>query len=226
MIETMTHHATTKRNLLLGCLTLAGLVLLPLAFEREATAALNEAQKTERALQFITQHGTAMAKIMGSESMPKQEKRLKLKVILEENLDLNIMTRAIVGAYWRKMTELQRERYKEAATQWVLLYSANFLSTLKPSQLDVLEAKHLGKDVLVGVDLLSKSDPEPLTVHWRVRFNPNDEATVIDLHFAGLSVIGAQRFEASSILAEQGIPIFLDKLDERVKKIKQDFNKN
>ncbi len=222
----MTHHATTKRNLLLGCLTLASLVLLPLAFEREAAAALNEAQKTERALQFITQHGTAMAKIMGSESMPRQEKRLKLKVILEENLDLKIMTRAIVGAYWRKMTERQRERYKEAATQWVLLYSANFLSTLKPSQLDVLEAKHLGKDVLVGVDLLSKSDPEPLTVHWRVRFNPNDEATVIDLHFAGLSVIGAQRFEASSILAEQGIPIFLDKLDERVKKIKQDFNKN
>ncbi len=223
-------NTTTGRNLLrrpamLVCWVLTSLALLPLAFEREAAAALNETQKTERALEFITKNGTAIAEIMADESMPKQEKRFKMKDILEKNLDLKTMTRAIVGAYWRKMTEPQRERYKEASKQWVVLYSANFLSTVKSSKFDVLAAKPLGKDVLVETEALAKRSPNPLTIHWRVRFKPDDQAILIDMHFRGLSMIAAQRGEVSAVLAEQGIPAFLDLLDKRVKKIKLEFNK-
>ncbi len=227
MTNATTGKSLVRRSFVLGCMALVSLVLLPLFDKRgEATAALNDAQKKERALEFITQHGTAMVAIMASDSMPKREKRLKLKVILEENLDLQTMMRAIVGPYWREMNEPQRERYQNASSQWVLLYASSLLITIKPSQLEVLVASPLGKDVLVETELLDKGNPQPFTLHWRVRFTPNDEAILIDMHFRGLSMVAAQRNEVSALLSEQGVSAFLDKLDERLEKIKLEFNKN
>ena len=211
-------------SLMLMSLVLS-LAFLPLGTRGEAKAALNDAQKSARALEFITLHGTAMVKIMMDTNMPNLEKRLKLKSIMEENSDLETMMRAIVGPYWRKMIEPQRKRYRNASTQWVVLYSANFMSTIKPIKFEVLSASPLGKDVLVETETQAKRSDEPFKMLWRVRFDADDKATLIDMHFRGLSMIAAQRGEVSAIVAEQGIPIFLDRLDERLKKIKQKFNK-
>ncbi len=217
----------TKRGFVLASIALVSLLLLPLASTRgEAAAALNEAQKTERALQFITRNGTAMAAIMANDSMPKREKRLKLKAIVEEHFDLTTMMRAIVGPYWRKMNEPQRERYQKASMQWVVLYSANILSTFNLSKFDVLSARLLGKDVLVETQTQAARSSDSLTMHWRVRFRSDDSPALIDMHFRGLSMIGAQRSEVTAVLTEQGIPIFLDRLDERLEKIKREFDKN
>ena len=222
----MIDNPITRRIFVVVCTMLVSLALLPLAgMQGEATAALDEAQKTERALQFITQHGTTIAEIMTSDSMPKQKKRLKLKAILEENLDIETMIRAIVGPYWRKMDAEQRKRYQSASGRWVVLYSANFLSTVKATKFDVLSANLLGRDVLVETETRAKGSTEPFVMHWRVRFKPDDEATLIDMHFRGLSMIAAQRSEVSTVVAEKGIPAFLDKLDERLEKITQAFNK-
>ncbi len=222
----MNDSPTTRRIFVFVCTVLVSLALLPLAGRQgEAAAALNEAQKTERALEFIMQHGTAMAKTMASDSMPKREKRLNLKVIVEEILDIEIMIRAIVGPYWRKMDMEQRKRYQSTSERWIVLYSANFLSTVKPVKFDVLSANLLGRDVLVETEAQAKGSTESFLIHWRVRFNPEDEATLIDMHFSGLSIISAQRSEFSTVLAEQGIPTFLDKLDEQLEKITQAFNK-
>ncbi len=222
----MIPNTTTRRSFVLVCMMLASFAWLSFADTRgRAAAALDEAQKTKRALQFITQHGTAMITIIANDSLSKKEKRLKLKAILEENLDLTTMARAIVGPYWREMTEEQRERYRSASERWIVLYSANLLSTVKPSKFEVLSANPLGKDVLVKTETQSKRSSEPFSIDWRVRFKA-DEAILLDMHFRGLSMVAAQRSEASALLAEQGIPVFLDKLDERLKKITQEFNKN
>ena len=236
MTNAMTNTTTRKsfarnftRGFALMSVMLVSMVLslafLPLGTRGEAKAALNDAQRSARALEFITLHGTVMAAILMNDNMPNLEKRLKLKSIMEENFDLKTMIRAIVGPYWRKMIEPQRIRYQEASSQWVVLYSANFMSTVKPIKFEVLSASPLGKDVLVETETQAKRSDEPFKMLWRVRFDADDKATLIDMHFRGLSMIAAQRGEVSAIVAEQGIPVFLDTLDERLKKIKQEFNK-
>lgn len=225
LTDVTTH--TTRKAFSLFAMMFASLALLFLFGARsEAIAALTEDQKSEIALQFIKQNGTVMASIMGNESMTRQKRRLKLKAIMENNFDLATMMRAIIGPYWRKMDEQQRERYKNASTQWIVLYSANFLSTIKPVKFEVLSASPLGKDVLVETKTQAKGKPEPVTMHWRVRFTPDDRATLIDMHFRGLSMVAAQRGEVSAMLAERGIPTFLDKIEKRLVKIRQEFNKN
>ena len=197
-----------------------------LAYKLPAKAELNQEQKNQKAWDFILKNGSYMAKIMGDKKISRNKKRLLLKDNLDENLNTRLMTRAIIGKYWRAMNEQQQKQYTLAASQWIVLFSANLLSSLTSASFEVIASKLIGKDVLVETSVQQQEGRPALPVGWRVRFDKNGEPSLIDVHIRGLSIVSAQRGEAGAILAESGLEGFLDKLDTRLESIKKEFQKN
>lgn len=192
-----------------------------LAYSTSAKANMSTSQRTEQAVYFIEKHGTAMAHIMGDKDISKKEKRTRLKAILEKNLNLKIMTRAIVGQYWRKMSEQQRERYSSSSRQWIVLFSANLLSSMESASFEIISANLVGNDVKVETHIKETHDEQPLPVGWRVRFDKKEQPLLIDMYVKGLSMISAQRSEATAIVTEKGIDSLLDIIEKRLIKIKK-----
>ncbi len=215
-------HTCTRGRVLLYSMLCAWSLL---ACITPAKANMSASQKTEQAVNFIEKHGTAMALIMGDNGMSKKEKRTRLKAILEKSLNLKIMTRAIVGQYWRKMSEQQRERYSSSSRQWIVLFSANLLSSMESASFEIISANLVGNDVKVETSIKKTLDEPPLPIGWRVRFNKKEQPLLIDMYIKGLSMISAQRSEATAVVTEKGIDSLLDIIEKRLIKIKKEFNK-
>ena len=124
------------------------------------------------------------------------------------------------------MNEQQQKQYTLAASQWIVLFSANLLSSLTSTSFEVIASRPIGKDVLVETGVQEQKGKPALPIDWRVRFDKNERPSLIDMHIRGLSMVSAQRGEAEAILTESGLEGFLDKLDARLESIKKEFQKN
>jgi phospholipid transport system substrate-binding protein len=150
----------------------------------------------------------------------------ELTGVLESRTDVDLLSRLVLGRYWRLMSEEQRTGYQELFRAVVMRDLAmrldRYASDASGSIDDHFQIVGGGRvgddDVLVRSRVIPEAG-KPVTVDWRLRQRP-DGPVIIDLVIEGVSLLVSQRSEFASVIERSNMDGFLAELRARAQSSK------
>jgi phospholipid transport system substrate-binding protein len=150
----------------------------------------------------------------------------ELTGVLESRTDVDLLSRLVLGRYWRLMSEEQRTGYQELFRAVVMRDLAmrldRYASDASGSIDDHFQIVGGGRvgddDVLVRSRVIPETG-KPVTVDWRLRQRP-DGPVIIDLVIEGVSLLVSQRSEFASVIERSNMDGFLAELRARAQSSK------
>ena len=77
-----------------------------------------------------------------------KEKSLRISLLIKKYINLNFMARATTGSFWKKATNLQRERYKTALLNQIVETVEGHLNTLSTLNYKPINSELRGKKLV------------------------------------------------------------------------------
>lgn len=201
--DTTLPHGSRRRLLQLAS-------LLPLAaVARPALANAGEAQA------FIAGLGDEVVAILTRADASNQEKLVELKTLLDDNTDLDLVARLVLGRHWRTASEADRDEYVALFRQILTNTLAARLGDYEGQTFEVVGNNALSeRDTAVQTRINRLNGAPPLSVDWRVR-QGDDRYAIIDVVAEGVSLVVSQRNEVGSIVERQGMDGLIEAMRER-----------
>ena len=178
-------------------------------------------------LEGVTQELLAMLKVEQEAISEKHERLFELvEQVLLPHVDLGVMSRYVLGKYWRKATAEQRERFSgEFKNLMVRFYVSALLDD--PKQLGTLleDSDNLISYLPVDTDESTKKTRVRAEVHMpnggpRIPvsfslFKKDDAWLLYDVNVDGISLVSNYRSSFASEMRRDGIDVLINRLEER-----------
>lgn len=191
---------------LLGALAFAGASLAPLGAARADQAA--------DAATFVSDFSERTVALLTMPSNAPQERVDGLRRLVMDGLDIEAISRFVVGRGWTEASASERGDYLQAYEDYIVRSLAQRLSTYGGESLIVGAARPMaGGDILVG-STLARPVGEPIKIDWRLRPTAGG-FRIVDMVVEGLSLVVTQRDEFASMLRTGGLPALVKTLRQR-----------
>ncbi len=192
---------------------LAALLLLP-------ASAMAKGEKTdpEEAKQYIEELGQDALGILGDNSVDLATREDNVRALMEENLNMPLLGRFVLGRHWRAASPEQQEEYQALFKEFVLQTYTRRLGGYSGQQFAVTNARSVGKrgDALVDTEITESGAP-PIKAGWRVK-TTNGKKQIIDVMVEGTSMAATQRSEFDAIVRRDGVDGLIEVLRVKVTK--------
>jgi phospholipid transport system substrate-binding protein len=144
------------------------------------------------------------------------EKLKELKRLLDQSTDLELVSRLVLGRYWRQASPAQQEEYTRLFKGLVMQTMAERFSWYTGETFEITGAKPVDeRDTMVSTRILRPSGKPPILVDWRVRQSAGGYL-LIDILAEGVSLVVTQRAEAAEVISQRGIDGLLAEMRTRL----------
>ena len=143
-----------------------------------------------------------------------------LEPAIRESFDMHFITAVSVGHFWKKFTEDQRNKTREAMRQLsTATYAARFTS-YAGEQFQVLGKRTTSRGDVIVLTRIVKRDGEKVKINYLLR-KRTTEWRIIDVHLKGtISELAKWRAEFSSILRrKKGYDGLITAIDAKIKRL-------
>lgn len=197
---------------------LSGIVALALASPIAAAPApapavtAAPAANVEAAVAFaktLTANATAALTSKKSEA----QKLADFQKVLGDGLALDVIGKFMLGEHRRAMTADQVARYDRAFPPYLTKLYADQFAEIVGRPLEVVDAKALGRDVIVRTQF-NRKDGAPINVDWRVRTLKSGERKAVDIIVSGVSIMLVKREEFSAFIAQNGADALIARIEK------------
>ena len=145
----------------------------------------------------------------------------ELAGVLESRTDVDLLSRLVLGRYWRLMSDEQRTGYQELFRAVVMRDLATRLdryasdaSGSVDDHFQIVGGSGVSDDDVVVRSRVIREAGKPVTVDWRLRQRP-DGPVIIDLVIEGVSLLVSQRSEFASVIERSDMDGLLAELRAR-----------
>ena len=182
-------------------------------------AAQDEAETSVRRL------ATQIIEMLSSNGLDRdEESRLRdLAEVIEEEADLDLLGRLVLGHHWRTLDDQQKDEYLELFRQLMLRKFAGYLHAYTGDQLgppdqvfDITGSRAVNERDIIVESRVHPPDREPLQVSWRMR--GRDDPVIIDVVFENVSLLISQRSEFAAVIERRGAEGLLAELKARLER--------
>ncbi|NVJ93550.1 MAG: ABC transporter substrate-binding protein [Methylocystaceae bacterium] len=175
---------------------------------------------------------TMADKAMATYRSDKDEKELELEFrnLLNEDFDVRAIGKWVLGRYWRKATDSEKEEYLKLFEDFIIVTYANRFKDYSGTDITLNVTESLTKndqDAIVRSQIIRPETAEPILVDWRVKGNKNDELKIVDVLIAGVSMSQTQRSEFASVIKRNGGEVagLIDALRSKTTQLVSNVNK-
>lgn len=194
-----------RRTLLATALLGTALPWLPAA----ATASVPDAES------FIRQIGDEVMVILTDQSKNDSQKLAELKAMLDSYTDIDLISRLVLGRYWKTASDAERDDYVQLFHELLMKTLAARLGDYNGQTFEIVGSQQVSKvDSTVATKIIRVAGKPPLNVDWRVRDRDGNFA-IIDVVAEGVSLVVSQRNEVGSIVEREGMPGLIAAMRER-----------
>jgi len=135
----------------------------------------------------------------------------RLEDLVRESFDMELISRFVVGHFWKGATPRQQSEFRRLFTHYMLVTYASRLAAYRPGSFEVVSANPIGaEDTFVETRVLD-GDGHIFQARWRVRGSAGDHK-VIDVVIHGVSLLVTKRREFASVIRRDGLDGLLDAL--------------
>ena len=156
---------------------------------------------------------TADATTALTSAKPKPEQLADFQKVLAEGLALDVIGKFMIGETRKTMTPDQLSRYDAAFPPYLTKLYADQFSAIVGRPLEVVDAKALGRDVIVRTRFTRK-EGAPINVDWRVRALKSGERKAIDIIVSGVSIMLVKREEFSAFVGQSGVDALIARIEK------------
>ena len=144
------------------------------------------------------------------------ERSLKIELLIKKYINLEFMSKATTGTFWKKASEKQRKMYKTALLKQIVLTIEEHLNTLANLSYKPTKSEKRGEKLIYVKGLIqdpNKKKPD-VNLLWKLAANKNGSVLILDLEIEGISLVSSQKAEALSILRKNrgNFDILLNKM--------------
>jgi phospholipid transport system substrate-binding protein len=178
--------------------------------------ALALAQPDTRAAEdFIRRLGDEAVSLAADGAAPFEQRKERLRGLLGEATDLDLVSRFVLGRYWRTATPEQQQEYQNLFRRWLIEGIASRFGDYGGETFEILQSVPADdRDVLVRTNIVRPNGP-PVHVDWRVR-QQGGANQIIDVIVEGVSMVATQRSEFGQVVSNRGMEGLLAELRSRV----------
>ena len=132
---------------------------------------------------------------------PKQRTK-KIKLLIKKYIHLDFMARATTGAFWKKASVLQRDKYKIALLNRLISTIEIHLNKLSILTYRTLKTELRGKKLVYVRGLIEdpKKKQPSVKILWKLASNKQGNFVILDLEIESVSLVSSHKAENISIL--------------------------
>ncbi|HBS35182.1 MAG TPA: hypothetical protein DEA50_08920 [Parvularcula sp.] len=189
--------------------------MAPAAAQGSPAAETAKSADIEAAVAFAKKL-TADATTALTSSRPKAGQLADFQKVLGEGLALDVIGKFMIGETRKSMSEAQIARYDAAFPPYLTKLYADQFAEIVGRPLEVVDAKALGRDVIVRTRF-NRKEGAPINVDWRVRALKSGERKAVDIIVSGVSIMLVKREEFSAFVAQSGVDALIARIEKEGK---------
>lgn len=145
----------------------------------------------------------AITVLTSKQNVAPDQRHGRLKTLIRESFDLELIGRFVLGRFWREATDAQRTDFQDLYAHHLVSSYARQLDAYEAKTLTVVSTRDVSKkDVLVETEIVSASGP--VRAGWRVRAADNSRK-IVDVEIDGISMALSHRQEFGSVANRAGV---------------------
>jgi len=200
-------------------ITLAAWMLVSgVAVSGSITMAAAQAPNAAEAGTFVTRMARTALDDLTLPSVPEAQRTKRFQELMDETFDVPLISRFVLGRYWRQATEAERAEYTRLFRELIVQSYARRFSDFSGAKFRVTGTSPPNEDgdVMVAVEGTIPAKPS-VKLDVRVR-QVKSTQKVIDVAIEGVSMAMTQRDEFASVIQRGGgnLEALLASLRERV----------
>jgi phospholipid transport system substrate-binding protein len=186
--------------LVLGCM---------LALAIQASAGQSPMQSVQTAVD-------AILGILTNETLDKEEKRSKMRAIINKRFDFRAMSQRTLATNWKKASKDEQQQFVGLFAQLIQNSYIGKVEAYTSETVEYPAEKIKGKRAVVDTLIITSSTEIP--VNYKV-YLKNDEWRVYDIIIEGVSLISSYRSTYQEIVKKDGFPGLFVKMEEKLKEL-------
>ena len=171
---------------------------------------------------FIKVLGDKIISIADNEKLDFEQKKDELATIVDSNIDINWISKFVLGRHYRIATIQQKEQFKKLYHQFIInSYIPKFID-YNNTKFTIIGVSNNGNYHTVKC-IFNFIDKPEVSLDFRVRKAKNNappKFLVFDFLAEKISLIETQRSEFGSVISQKGLDAFLVDFKEKVEEIK------
>jgi phospholipid transport system substrate-binding protein len=166
---------------------------------------------------FIETLGTEAISLAANMDKSASDKSKEFRQLLRRGFALDTISRFVLGRYWRRISDEQKERYRHLFEDYLVATYTSRFHEYSGETFKVVDAKPSGEHGTLVTTRVFRPQGAEVVVGWQV-VPDNDDYRIVDVIIEGISMSVTQRSDfASAIQANGGsIDAFLDSLEQKV----------
>ena len=155
---------------------------------------------------------------VNSRKLEPEKRTQKIKELINQYINLDFMARATTGSFWKKATDNQRKKYKDALFNQIINTIEDHLNTLATLSYKPVNSELRGKKLVYITGKIEDPNKIEPTINllWKLAGNKDGKFLVLDLEIEGISLVSSHKAETMSILRKNrgDFSILISKLKE------------
>ena len=169
-------------------------------------------QTIEQMLIEVKQHA------LDTINLDPKERTEKVKLLIQKFININFMARATTGAFWKKATSVQKEKYELVLLNQIINTIEVHLNTLSTLSYKTISTELRGKKLVYvrGVIEDPKKIKPSINILWKLAANNLKSFVILDLEIENVSLVSSHKAETISILRKNkgSFEALLNQLDK------------
>ncbi|MFV3076439.1 MlaC/ttg2D family ABC transporter substrate-binding protein [Niveispirillum fermenti] len=194
-----------RRSPLTGAamLVLAGFAVIAGPTLAPASAQAQNAKAPQAAAGFVQSLGDKAIATLADPKVNDEQAKTVFRELLNENFDINTISRFVLGRYWNVANDAQKKEYQTLFEQMIVEVYAERFSQYAGESFKVGGAQAAGANDAVVMSQVLRPNGPPVNVSWRVR-NRDGNFKIIDVIVENVSMSVTQRSEFASVIESNG----------------------
>jgi phospholipid transport system substrate-binding protein len=184
------------------------------------------AEKYSEIKNFVQTMSDKAIDIASDESKTIERRRSELIDLFNERVDLDWVSKFIMGKHWRTASKNQRKKFVELYREYLIKKYAPKFNGYSGKDFQILKIENNYEDEYIVKCKYISDMGEKINVDFLVMQNPkNGELFVNDFIAEGVSFIVMQRSEINSVISNKGLDNFLVDLKARLERTEDAIKK-
>jgi phospholipid transport system substrate-binding protein len=188
----------SRREFTRGLAIVGAVVLLALGAPRPAVATeLGDPAK------FVRQFSAQAIGVLADKNLSGERREQAFRELLTVGFDVKTISRFVLGRYWRKTTEAEREEFMGLFEDLIVATYSRRFSDYSGQTLEVEAIREENEKRAAVASRMLRQAGEPIQIDWRLR-RRGDSWRIVDVVVEGMSMVLSQRSEYAAVIKSDG----------------------
>lgn len=158
----------------------------------------------QQAEAFMNNIGETVINLLTNKSITDQERAQEFQKILESSFDVRAAGKFVLGRYWNRASEEERERFLDLFKATTIASYATRFKEYTSEKFEVIGSRTEADGGVTVLSRIIRPKGDPIAIDWKIFTDKNGQMRIYDVILEGISMGITLRSEYASVVQQGG----------------------